>query len=314
MSETLSKELVEWIRSQHAAGFSAVRLQESMRQAGYSSIQSAQALVAVLGTQACAALLGQKPDDMTREASPAQGTHGGASGTPPAASLRVRPSPGSLPDLPEPDLLGDPSVIRAHDVDVRVLVSIEHPRVVVFSGLLSEVECEALIADAQSRMQQSLTVDPQTGAAVSHAARVSEGMFFQREETPLIALLEKRIEALLHWPASRGEGLQILRYGVGGEYRPHHDYFDPSQPGTATHLERGGQRVGTLILYLHTPEAGGATSFPESGLKVAAQRGHAVFFSYGAPDPETLSLHAGDPVIRGVKWIATKWLRQGDFV
>ncbi|MDO8372927.1 MAG: 2OG-Fe(II) oxygenase, partial [Polaromonas sp.] len=90
--------------------------------------------------------------------------------------------------------------------------------------------------------------------------------------------------------------------------------FDPAEPGTASILERGGQRVGTLILYLGEPEAGGATVFPDIGLEVVPQRGHAVFFSYDQPDASTMTLHGGAPVLAGEKWVATKWLREHEFV
>ncbi|MOA36101.1 hypothetical protein D3C78_1576050 [compost metagenome] len=71
--------------------------------------------------------------------------------------------------------------------------------------------------------------------------------------------------------------------------------------------------MGTLVIYLNEPEQGGATVFPEVPLQVVPQRGHAVFFSYDRPHPTTRTLHGGAPVIRGEKWIATKWLRQRRF-
>ena len=117
----------------------------------------------------------------------------------------------------------------------------------------------------------------------------------------------------MNWPLERGEGLQILRYRPGAQYKPHFDYFDPSQPGTARMVERGGQRVGTLIIYLRAPEAGGATVFPDAGLEVAPVPGNAVFFSYDQPVPATLTLHGGAPVLAGEKWVATKWMRQREF-
>lgn len=105
----------------------------------------------------------------------------------------------------------------------------------------------------------------------------------------------------------------MLRYAPGTEYKPHFDYFDPAQPGTASVLKRGGQRVGTIVVYLNTPEEGGATIFPEAGLSVLPVAGQAVFFSYAQPLPSTRTLHGGAPVVRGEKWVATKWLRQGRF-
>ncbi|MEG2629744.1 MAG: 2OG-Fe(II) oxygenase [Comamonas sp.] len=215
--------------------------------------------------------------------------------------------------LPEPDLAGEPGMIDVGDRQVRVLMSMKAPRVVLFGQILSDAECAALIDAAKPRLSRSLTVETTSGGEEINADRTSDGMFFQRGELPLVQQLEERIARLLNWPIENGEGLQVLRYGPGAEYKPHHDYFAPDEPGTATILRRGGQRVGTLIIYLNEPEQGGATIFPESALQVVPQLGHAVFFSYDQPDPGTRTLHGGAPVIKGEKWIATKWLREGRF-
>jgi len=206
-----------------------------------------------------------------------------------------------------------PACVRAADRDVRVLLQMRLPRVVVFGGLLSDDECERLVAAARPRLARSETVQQATGGSQVHATRTSRGMFFLREEDELVARIERRIAALLRWPLARGEGLQVLHYAPGARYEPHHDYFDPAQPGTARIVERGGQRVATVVMYLNTPQRGGATTFPEVGLEVGAVRGNAVFFSYDRPDPATLSLHAGAPVLEGEKWVATKWLREHEF-
>ena len=82
-------------------------------------------------------------------------------------------------------------------------------------------------------------------------------------------------------------------------------------PRSQTHIGNWGQRVATLILYLNEPEEGGETIFPELNLKIRPVKGHAVYFSYfhrGQVDPKTL--HGGAPVIKGEKWIATRWVRE----
>jgi prolyl 4-hydroxylase len=225
---------------------------------------------------------------------------------------RQSPLP-SLEPLPEPALQAQATTLHLHDRTVRVVMSMHEPRVVVLADFLSVEECEAMIAESRQRLERSLTVDVGTGGSEVNAARTSEGMFFSRGESPLIQRIEARLAALTQWPVENGEGLQVLRYQPGAEYKPHFDYFDPAQPGTPTILKRGGQRVATVVMYLNTPEQGGATTFPDVRLEVAAQRGHAVFFSYDRPDPSTRSLHGGAPVLAGEKWVATKWLRQGRF-
>lgn len=216
-------------------------------------------------------------------------------------------------EVPQPALEGASPLVRVGDREVRVLTAMKLPRVIVFGGLLSDEECDALIELSRPRLVRSETVDNSTGGSEVNAARTSDGMFFERGETPLIAGIERRIAELVRWPLESGEGLQILRYRPGAEYRPHHDYFDPVHPGTARILQRGGQRVGTIVMYLNTPEGGGATTFPEVGLEVAPVRGNAVFFSYDRAHPATRTLHGGAPVLAGEKWVATKWLRQGVF-
>jgi len=106
----------------------------------------------------------------------------------------------------------------------------------------------------------------------------------------------------------------VLRYRPGAEYQPHHDYFDPAHPGSHPVLQRGGQRVGTLVMYLQAPQRGGSTTFPAIGLEVAPVAGNAVFFSYDRPHPSTGTLHGGAPVLEGEKWVATKWLREREFI
>ena len=226
------------------------------------------------------------------------------------SKLRGFPPAAAVPDLPMSD---SPLYIDAGDRKVQVLTSMSRPRIIVFGNLLSDVECDALIAAARPRLARSLTVQTQTGGEVINIDRTSSGMFFARGEIDVIARLEARIARLVNWPVENGEGLQILHYQPGAEYKPHYDYFDPDAAGTPGIVARGGQRVATLIMYLNEPEKGGGTVFPDVHLEVAPKRGNAVFFNYERPHPMTKSLHGGAPVIEGEKWIATKWLRVGRF-
>jgi len=220
--------------------------------------------------------------------------------------------PAGVP-VPEPDLDEAPLYLDAGDRKVCVLQVMYNPRVVVFGGLLSDEECDALVAMAAPRLARSLTVATKTGGEEVNADRTSNGMFFQRGENELVQRIEARIARLVNWPEENGEGLQVLHYEPGTEYKPHYDYFDPNEPGTPTILKRGGQRVATVIMYLAEPEKGGGTIFPDVNLEVAPRRGNAVFFSYERPHPSTRSLHGGSPVLAGEKWIATKWLRERRF-
>ncbi len=222
------------------------------------------------------------------------------------------PPPVPVPE-PLPAADGTPTVIQLPDREVRVVMAMRNPRVVVFGGLLSHEECDALMALAAKRLTRSETVQTDTGASEVNSARTSQGMFFDRGENELCRRIEARIAALVRWPMENGEGLQVLKYQPGAEYKPHFDYFDPAQPGTPTILKRGGQRVATIVMYLNDPEVGGGTTFPDVQLEVAPVKGNAVFFSYDRAHPASKTLHGGAPVVAGEKWVATKWLREGVF-
>lgn len=211
--------------------------------------------------------------------------------------------------------VADPDEPRlwAHDRWLTVRMRMRQPRLVLLDDVLTPQECLDLMAEAMPRLRRSETVSAHSGSAEVNHARTSEGMFFRRGESPLVAQLEARLAALSQWPASHGEGLQVLRYGAGSEYRPHQDYFDTRHPGAAALLRRGGQRLATIIVVLRTPEAGGATVFPDAGLEIAPQCGQAIFFEYGDAHASCRALHGGKPVLQGEKWIATKWLRAETF-
>ncbi|HNE59550.1 MAG TPA: 2OG-Fe(II) oxygenase [Ottowia sp.] len=281
MSQTITPELRQWIVDQARAGHSADAVLQSMKSSGWNEDVAIEAMESTLRGH-----LDQQAQ---------------AQGLPPAVPV------------PEPDVADSPLYLDGGDRQVAVLGSLALPRVVILGGLLSDQECDALIAAARPRLSRSLTVATQTGGSEVNPDRTSQGMFFQRGESELVARIEARIARLIRWPVENGEGIQVLHYLPGTEYKPHYDYFDPKEPGTSTIVKRGGQRVGTVVMYLSEPEKGGGTSFPDVFFEVAPKRGNAVFFSYERPHPSTKTLHGGSPVIEGEKWIATKWLREREF-
>jgi prolyl 4-hydroxylase len=292
MSQSVTPELRQWIVEQALAGHQPEAVLDAMVKAGWTEDVAAIALEETLRDHLRQRAAG-KP--VAQVVAPAQATT--------AQGVRV----------PDVDLSVSSGEVDVGDRRVQVVASLQSPRVLVLGGLLSGEECDALIAAARPRLARSLTVQTKTGGEELNPDRTSNGMFFNRGESELLRSIERRIARLLNWPVENGEGLQVLHYRPGAEYKPHYDYFDPAEPGTPTILKRGGQRVATLVMYLNQPEQGGGTTFPDAGLEVAPQRGNAVFFSYDRPSPATRTLHGGAPVIAGEKWVATKWLREGEF-
>lgn len=219
-------------------------------------------------------------------------------------------------NVPYPDVkLNNRNTIIIDGRVCRVLFELKLPRVIMVDNFLSTMECQQLISMAEPRINRSLVVDRDTsGKSKLDSVRTSSGMFFHKQENHLISEIESRIAEFTNWPVSNHEAFQILNYQPGQEYKPHNDYFDTSTEAGKFITKRGGQRVGTVILYLNNCPEGGGTIFPESGLELKPAKGCAVFFGYPTHNRESKTLHGGSPVISGEKWIAVKWLRQNEFI
>lgn len=216
----------------------------------------------------------------------------------------------------EPSRLRAGSRIETFDRAVPVLARGETPHLALLGNLLSAEECEELIELARPRLRPSTVVDPETGRDVVAEHRTSFGMFFRLAETTLVARLDQRFAELTGTPVENGEGIQVLRYPAGALSTPHFDFLIPTNAANAASIARSGQRISTVVVYLNDVPSGGETVFPRAGWTIAPQRGNAVYFescnSLGQPDHQ--SLHAGNAVQSGEKWVATKWVRQRRFV
>lgn len=197
--------------------------------------------------------------------------------------------------------------VRVGRKAVDIVTRSDDGSLVLLGGLLSPKECQGLMAEAEARLDIAKTTT--RAADHVHAGRIAMSHFFPLGCSPLVRRIEQRVEALFGWPIADTEGIQIQRYGPGGRYEPHFDYFD----GVAPPLRGDGpprQRVATLLCYLAMPEQGGATHFVQHMLSFTPRPGDAVFFSYDRPSPSTGTLHAGQPVEQGHKWVVNVWFRE----
>lgn len=177
------------------------------------------------------------------------------------------------------------------------------PKVSRCPRLFSPAECNYVAHLAHPLLEPAVVADPQTGRMVQHPVRTSLGAVIgPTREDLVIAALNRRIAAVSGLPWNHGEPLAVLAYRPGQEYKPHFDGL----PNAAN------QRARTVLVYLNEGFKGGETLFMANGLKVEPRVGDAVIFDNvladGSVDPQ--SRHAGLPVTDGVKWLATRWIRQ----
>jgi prolyl 4-hydroxylase len=177
------------------------------------------------------------------------------------------------------------------------------PEVRSFDRLFTSAECSYLIERARSLLQPSVIVDPKTGQLRPHPVRTSEGAVFPWvSEDLVIHALNRRIAAASGTDVGAGEPLQVLRYSPGQQYHPHLDALPFGD----------NQRIYTMLVYLNDGYGGGETHFTRTGLTFAGRTGDALLFRNSTPsgEPDEMTQHAGLPVVRGEKYLASRWIRE----
>jgi prolyl 4-hydroxylase len=128
------------------------------------------------------------------------------------------------------------------------------------------------------------------------------GKFKSATEIILNCLSEKYNHV---YDIDKTERWQITEYQPGEFYKAHYDFFHSQDQ-----LKGKTNRIATVILYLNDGFAGGETKFPKLKINVKPRKGCCLYFTYPIDNPNNnLTFHSGEPVINGIKRIATLWLR-----
>jgi prolyl 4-hydroxylase len=186
------------------------------------------------------------------------------------------------------------------------------PQIATMTGLLPPAACRWLIDRGAGRLTRA-QVYSSDGSAGEAGDRSNSSFDFSPNELDLIiVLLQLRIANSLHLAASRLEALQLLHYAPGEMFAPHCDFLAPASPHLAEELQRAGQRVATVLVYLNADYDGGETDFPQLVIRHRGQTGDALMFANvdAAVRPDPRTLHAGLPPAKGEKWLATQWIRE----
>ncbi len=177
---------------------------------------------------------------------------------------------------------------------------------------MSEEECDYLVGLSGPMLKPTTVYDPSTGTVRMNPVRTSsEASFWLSSQSLAVHCLNARICAASGVPIECGEALSVLVYQPGQQYLPHFDFFGDNTSMIPDFAD-SGQRSHTMLTYLVDDYIGGQTHFLTPDLKYRGRSGDAIVFHNtledGAPDRTTK--HAGLPVEQGVKWLASKWMRE----
>ena len=181
------------------------------------------------------------------------------------------------------------------------------PYIALFPKLFSSAECRYLMALGTPWLEKAsvLGLDGKPrmdGVRDAHSCGIPH-----LAEDLVVQAVNRTIAAASGTEAGWGEPLNILKYTPGQQYKPHHD-------GTGS--DNVSVRTLTALIWLNDEFHGGETDFPKINVRVRGEVGDMLVFRNVRDNGEfdERMIHAGLPVTRGVKWMASRWIRGEDYL
>ncbi|XP_021680827.2 probable prolyl 4-hydroxylase 9 isoform X2 [Hevea brasiliensis] len=200
-------------------------------------------------------------------------------------------------DLLTPGMTGDDSITL---IPFQVLSW--KPRALYFPNFATAEQCERIINMAKPSLKPS-TLALRKGETEDNTKgiRTSSGMFISASEdnTGVLDAIEEKIARATMLPRVHGEAFNVLRYEIGQKYNSHYDAFNPAEYGPQK-SQRNGLEIDENYDFQKC-----------IGLQVKPRQGDGLLFYSLFPNNtiDPTSLHGSCPVIKGEKWVATKWIR-----
>ena len=184
-------------------------------------------------------------------------------------------------------------------------------QLMIVDDFLSRNTCEGLIRVSQDHYAASRVGANGHNVVVDRSKRDSESCFLTRDcaDSELVQKVNKRLLDLYDNHDLHSDHLQIHKYNRMQFFGAHHDYLHVDTQ--AERIADTGQRTWTMIVFLNDDFYEGCTEFPELFIKVRPKRGSLVVWNNlnedGSVNP--LTLHKGNPVTHGTKYLLSKWFR-----
>ncbi|BFF93075.1 prolyl 4-hydroxylase subunit alpha-2 [Drosophila madeirensis] len=180
------------------------------------------------------------------------------------------------------------------------------PYVAYFHDVLSDMESELIIEHGKGQVKRSEI--GQSGNSTASDIRTSQNTWLWYENNPWLADIRQRLEHITGLTTASAEPLQLVNYGIGGQYEPHFDFMDEPEKNFGWK----GNRLLTALFYLNDVPLGGATAFPFLHLAVPPVKGSLLVWYnlHRSLHKDFRTKHAGCPVLKGSKWICNEWFHE----
>lgn len=180
--------------------------------------------------------------------------------------------------------------------------------ITVLENFLTPEECQFYIDLIDRDNKPSGVTTQDENRTTTSDYRTSSTCNFPSSDATVSAL-KNRIAELVNLPEENGEPLQGQLYLPGQYFKRHTDFFEAGS--YYNHCLASGNRVKTFMIYLNEGMEGGGTHFEKLDQTFVPKQGTALLWDdmiEGKPNYD--SMHEGQPVVSGSKYIITSWWRE----
>jgi prolyl 4-hydroxylase len=185
----------------------------------------------------------------------------------------------------------------------------KNARAYIQPDFLSQEECDQVIERIKKHLRPSLITSSNEPDKYFRTSKTCD-LGIHTDE--FIKGIDQKISDYLGIDPAYSEAIQGQYYQIGNEFKLHTDYFQPNSDEYNQFAARQGQRTWTFMIYLNNVEEGGHTDFPKLDLSVRPKTGSAVIWNSLDENGKVNSntLHWAKPILKGEKYVITKWFRE----
>ena len=166
------------------------------------------------------------------------------------------------------------------------------PLILYYHGIFSDRECDEILSANLKYVRAEVVREDITKCEISKNR--TNSVSYEADDFRINLKISKLTKKELY----NIENIQILKYEKGQEFKKHCDF-----------LGIDNDRIATAITYLNDDFEGGETEFHKLGVKIKPQKGSVLYFEYNESNKKK-TLHSGNKVTSGIKYVASTWIRE----